>query len=66
MATSGWSDKAAPTIGPYPFTTLNTPAGTPALSNISASISAQYGEISLGFNTIEHPAARAADALVVI
>ena len=53
-------------MGPYPLTTLNTPAGTPALSKTSASSSAQYGEISLGFKTIEHPAARAAEAFVVI
>ena len=30
MSTSGWQDKAAPTVGPSPFTRLNTPAGTPA------------------------------------
>ena len=66
IATSGWSDSAAPTVGPYPFTTLKTPFGTPALSNTSARSIAQYGEISLGFKTIVQPAARAADTLVVI
>ena len=41
IATSGCSDNAAPTVGPYPLTTLNTPLGTPALSNTSARSIAQ-------------------------
>ena len=30
MSTSGCEEMAAPTVGPSPFTMLNTPGGTPA------------------------------------
>ena len=66
ISTSLCSDNAAPTVGPYPLTTLKIPAGTPAVSKTSARSIAQYGDISLGFNTIVQPAANAADTLVVI
>jgi len=36
MSISGWLEMAAPTVGPSPFTRLNTPAGTPAACRISA------------------------------
>ena len=64
ISTSGFSDNAAPVIGPYPFTKLNTPLGNPASSIISANKIAQYGDISLGFKTIVQPAA-IADATFV-
>ena len=50
---------ACPTSGPSPFTRLNTPAGTPASSRISASLSALSGVYSDGFRTTGHPAAKA-------
>ena len=59
-------DIASPTIGPSPLTKLNTPAGTPASSNISANKMAFKGAISDGFNTIVQPAARAGATLQVI
>ena len=34
MSTSGCDEIAAPTVGPSPFTMLNTPAGTPASCRI--------------------------------
>ena len=36
MATSGWAEMAAPTVGPSPFTKLKTPGETPASSRICA------------------------------
>ena len=36
IAMSGWRDIAEPTVGPSPFTRLNTPFGTPASCRISA------------------------------
>ena len=66
MSTFSCSDKAAPTIGPYPLTRLNTPFGTPAVCITSASNIEQYGDISLGFKTMVHPVAIAAETFVVI
>ena len=54
---------ASPTVGPSPFTILKTPAGTPAASNTSAKRIAFSGAISVGFNTIVHPAAKAGATL---
>src|SRR5688572_44019 len=59
MSMSGWEEIADPTVGPSPFTRLKTPAGTLALSKISARIMAFSGVISLGFSTIVQPAASA-------
>ena len=36
MSMSGWLARATPTPAPSPLTKLNTPAGTPAASRISA------------------------------
>ena len=59
-------DIASPTVGPSPLTRLNTPAGTPASSRISANKIAFKGAISDGFKTIVQPAARAGATLQVI
>ena len=56
---SGMAAMAAPTMGPSPFTRLNTPFGTPASCRISASRIALIGEYSLGLSTIVQPAAKA-------
>ena len=37
MSTSGWAAMASPTTGPKPVTRLNTPAGSPTSSKMSAS-----------------------------
>ena len=66
ISTFSCSERAAPTIGPYPFTKLKTPLGTPASCITSANNIEQYGDISLGFRTIVHPLAIAADTFVVI
>src|SRR5947209_3843273 len=63
IATSGCEAIAAPTVGPCPLITLNTPAGTPASSKISAKRQAESGAISLGFRTIVQPAASAGATL---
>ena len=60
------SDRAAPTMGPNPFTRLKTPGGTLAASRISANIIPQNGVISLGFNTMVQPEAIAEATLVHI
>jgi hypothetical protein len=57
---------ASPTTGPYPVTRLNTPAGRPTCSKISASTNALSGATSLGFNTTVHPAASAGATLAAI
>ncbi len=59
IAISGCPLSDVPTPGPSPLMRLNTPAGTPASSRISAKIIASNGAISLGFNTIVQPAASA-------
>ena len=59
-------DSAAPTVGPSPFTRLNTPGGTPAASRISANRSALSGDTSLGLSTIVQPAAIAGATLQTI
>ena len=66
MSTSGCWLSAVPTPGPSPLTRLNTPAGTPAASRISAKIIASNGAISLGLSTIVQPAARAGATLTAI
>ena len=66
IATSGCVLIAVPATGPSPFTRLKTPAGTPAASRISAKIMASKGAISLGFNTIVQPAAKAGATLTAI
>ena len=63
MSISGCDDIASPTVGPSPFTKLNTPAGTPASCKISAKIIAFIGAISVGLRTIVQPAARAGATL---
>src|SRR5699024_5885314 len=63
ILTFGCSLSGLPTPWPSPFTKLNTPFGTPALSNISAKIIAANGVSSDGFNTTGLPAANAADNL---
>ena len=66
MSTSGWADSGAPTLTPSPWTRLNTPAGTPASSRISAKTMAFKGATSDGFRTIVQPAARAGATLQAI
>lgn len=43
---SGWAEIASPTTAPVPYTTLNTPAGTPASAATSARIRAVNGAFS--------------------
>ena len=59
MSTSGWAAIASPTVGPSPVTRLNTPAGRPTSSTISARRKAFSGATSLGFSTTVQPAASA-------
>ena len=59
MSTSGWAAIASPTTGPMPVTRLNTPAGRPTSSMISARMKASSGATSLGLSTTVQPAARA-------
>ena len=59
MSTSGCTTSGSPTSGPVPATRLNTPAGTPACSRISASTNALSGVTSLGLATTVQPAASA-------
>ncbi len=66
MSTSGCVDNAVPTVGPSPWTRLNTPAGTPACSSTSAKITAFSGATSDGFRTIVQPAASAGATLQAI
>ena len=54
---------AIPTVGPSPFTILNTPGGTSASCRISANTYADKGATSLGFRTIVQPAASAGPTL---
>ncbi len=62
----GCAASAAPTVGPSPFTRLNTPFGTPASCMISAITCADNGAISLGFSTMVQPAASAGATLQAI
>ena len=66
MSTPGCSAIAWPTVGPSPFTRLNTPAGTPAACRISANRLALSGAISVGFSNIVQPAASAGATLQAI
>ncbi len=66
MSTSGWAAMASPTTGPTPDTRLNTPAGSPTASKMSASTKAFSGATSLGLSTTVHPAARAGATLAAI
>ena len=66
MSTPGCAAIACPTVGPSPFTRLNTPAGTPASWKTSARISALSGAISVGLSTIVQPAASAGATLHMI
>ena len=59
MSMPGWRDIASPTLGPSPLTILNTPAGKPASSIISAKTMDDIGAISDGFSTTVQPAASA-------
>ena len=63
MSSPGCDEIAAPTVGPSPITMLNTPAGTPAASRISAWMMALKGVNSDGFKTIVQPAASAGATL---
>ncbi|SAL62529.1 hypothetical protein AWB73_06884 [Caballeronia turbans] len=66
ISTSGCALSAAPTLGPSPFTRLNTPSGTPAACMISANSTALIGDTSLGFSTTVQPAASAGATLHTI
>ena len=59
ISISGWLLIASPTVGPSPFTRLNTPFGKPASCIISANKSEDIGAISEGFKTTEQPTATA-------
>jgi hypothetical protein len=59
MSTSGWRVIASPTVGPSPVTRLNTPAGSPSSSTISARMNELSGVTSLGLTTTVQPAASA-------
>ena len=59
MSTSGCVASASPTTGPRPLTRLNTPAGKPISSMISARMNALTGATSDGLSTTVHPAASA-------
>jgi hypothetical protein len=59
MSMSGWADMASPTVGPSPLTRLNTPAGKPASSIISANSMADSGATSDGLRMTVQPAATA-------
>ena len=66
MSTSGCDASGTPTLTPSPFTRLNTPAGTPAASMISAKMIAFSGATSDGLSTIVQPAASAGATLHAI
>ena len=66
MSTSGCDASGTPTLTPSPFTRLNTPAGTPAASRISAKMIAFSGATSDGLSTIVQPAASAGATLHAI
>ena len=55
-STPGWRESGAPAVSPKPWTTLNTPDGTPASSNTVASNVAVRGDHSAGLSTTVLPA----------
>ena len=63
MSTPGCAASASPASGPTPWTTLNTPAGSPASAVIVASAPAVSGATSEGLSTTVHPATRAGASL---
>ena len=66
MSVSGCETSASPTTVPGPVTRLNTPAGRPTASQISASTKALSGTTSLGLSATVHPAASAGATLLAI
>ena len=66
MSTSLCAAMASPTTGPKPVTRLNTPAGRPISSMMSASTKAFRGATSLGLTTTVQPAANAGATLAAI
>ena len=66
MSTRGCEAMASPTTGPTPVTRLNTPAGRPTSSMISARMKALSGATSLGFSTTVQPTASAGATLAAI
>ncbi|MNC42956.1 hypothetical protein D3C75_917920 [compost metagenome] len=66
MSTCGCRASASPTLAPGPLTRLNTPAGRPMASIISASRNACSGVSWLGLTTTVQPAARAGASLPII
>jgi hypothetical protein len=66
MVMSRWPAIASPTTGPKPVTRLNTPAGRPSSSKLSARTKAFSGATSLGLSTTVHPAASAGATLAAI
>src|SRR5262245_14278353 len=65
MSTSGCELNAVPTVGPSPYTRLNTPGGTPASCRISAMRRAECGVYSEGFKTTVQPQASAGMSLFI-
>src|SRR5258708_37876924 len=63
LSLSGRAERQAPTLMPSPLTRLNTPAGAPASSRISADRMAFRGGPSDGLSTIVQPVARARASL---
>ena len=61
-ATSSWARRCW-TVAASPWTTLNTPSGSPASRQIDARITAADGSFSLGFSTKAFPAAMAFAAI---
>lgn len=59
MAMPGWAVRAAPTTGPGPVTTFNTPAGKPTSRATRAISMAVRGVYEAGFKTTVFPAANA-------
>ena len=66
MSTSSWVDSAVPITLPLPCTMLNTPAGTPAVSRISARIWAEKGASCGGFRIMVQPVASAGKILTQV
>ena len=66
MSTSGWAAIASPTTGPTPDTRLNTPAGKPNSSMMSAKRKAFRGATSLGLRTTVQPTAMAGATFAMI
>ena len=66
MSMPGWAAIASPTTGPVPVTRLNTPAGSPASSMISARMNALSGATSLGLSTTVQPAPMAGATFATI